>query len=365
MCIKRISATVYFLPLVSMSAIVLLSGSALADIAQDMTKPTLAMTMVISVIIIAFMGLSIVLNLREGRSISKRTHAIVLAVVGLLVIQAIVYTGHEPWYDKVTREEDNKPQFEFYKPLDDIDHTQLSLVVNGLGDAEPTFFNDSYYIVYSRDAGEDYVLVSVNSTDGENWSTPTRLDNVPWTLVTDDDLKGIIDIHLITGPEGLTCHYRVLDYGAPDDRESRKVTTIDGLTWSPPEVTGGLEIRLKQAPMPLPGRFNNFGWTHLRDSAVIETEATGYILVAEYRGEGLDVIYDLGTFFAHSRNGFEWTNLTFLGYWEDWRDVELQEISRDRFMAFQDGTSRNRPSFDVVLFDVDDFYEVNGPHTSP
>ena len=358
---KRFSFKTTRVGMLALTMLVLMSGSAMADYAPDRTKDKLAITMALTIVLLVAIAIWIWATHKRKTISTRQILAVVLVLVLLLVTQAVVYATHKPWYERKSDEESSKPEFVFYvpdnAPLTYRCHLHFSEVI----DVDMIYHDDKAIVVYIQLSNDDLRLLT-RVDAGDSWSEPIDiyplLENVTFRF---EDLESMLLISLNVQGGRVVCQFDWPLNETPIQTSTIWLSSIDGMNWSETAVISPYEASLPLASISIPERFRDFGWTYVEDHSIVTSSRSQHILRARYGGHGLDVYFDRGTFFAFSDDGITWSDLVSFPIGPRAGTFLFHELGQDRFCCVNVVLNQRDQHIYMVVFDRDDFFEVDGP----
>ena len=343
-----------------------LAGNARASngYALDNTETYVGISIAVTIglILVVFIKWSIA----RRREVSRNwPYALVIVILAsLVVVQASFITNYQPWYDRVTDVENAKPPFEYYLPLSQVSNQSIEIQDDPIEDLDATFFNGRTVVVYSHWKNNWCYLKVLNTTELDGARKGKVLDMMQSIPRSRFDYNIIYGITLVETNGTLLCYYTMDQPGGLKIQQPRMVNSSDGWNWSTRTLADEYTTCPSIIDMDLPPELSDFGWTHVETNESFDLDLDGFLIVVRYGGGGLDHSYEEGSFYAHSWDGVEWSDLVLL--WDirsEWSQFELHRLEDGRYLGMDIITGSR--GIDVILFEfeIDSFYEVDGPYS--
>jgi hypothetical protein len=345
-------------------AFMAMSGNARADVAMDMTEFYVGIWMVLTIV---FLGVAFVKWSRARRmdgSDRSPLYLVIVVLVCLLVAQAAFIAVYKPWYVKKADEENEKEPFEWYLPGSPLWNDTLTLWDKPIMDMDILYLDGRPVVVYSTWESDWYYLRVLNASDMDKRGEGRTLDRIQSIPASTWEPNIINNITLVEVNGHLECYYSLDRPGGPDDTLARMVSSSDGWNWTAPTDVDGYAAGPTVSDVDVPPELADFGWTDVTSSISYDLGQDGILLLVDYEGGGIDDSWAKDTYFAHSWNGEDWSDLVLL--WEvdiEWSIVKFHRVEDGRYLGMEMANDSWGTQFDLTEFSIDDLYNVEGPYT--
>ena len=341
-----------------------LAGNVRASYAEDTTEANVGLSIAVTV------GLILVVIIKwtiaRRREVSRTwPYALVTAIlVCLVVVQASFIANYQPWYDRVTDEQNAKPPFEYYIPVSQVSNQSVKLWGSPIEDLDATYFNGSLVVVYSYWESDRCYLKVLNTTELDRPRKGKALDFMTSIPRSRWDYNIIYGITLVETNGTLVCYYTLDEPGGLEVQQTRMVSTTDGWNWTERTIADPYVMGPATIDVDVPPELSDFGWTAVESHISFDLDQDGFLLVVRYGGGGLDHNFDRGTFFAHSWDGKEWSDLVLP--WDIhiiWSWFELHRLEDGRYLGLDIYSGVSSTRLTLFEFEIDHLYEVDGPYS--